>query len=220
MADLSNKVIVTVALSGAITNKKMNPNYHLNKTNLLKEIKNIHLIHIFESEWHGKQEQVKEFIRSKVNVGIKISAHNCEIKYISVSDAECFTNKHNLLGWKEADFCIGLFYKNELIQVACVKNKELILFTTKSGLMVYGGISKISKYLFNIIGEFVTFVDYRLSDENSFLKSGFVYELLEEPEYRLLNNNTGKMVNKEFENKKIKQFKVYDCGRIKMIFRG
>jgi hypothetical protein len=88
------------------------------------EKKGIFLYSIFEYDWINERKQ--EIIKSQLlnlfhKTPIRIYARNCEIKKISSKLATDFINENHLQG--DGNLCrqinYGLFYKEELVYVAC-----------------------------------------------------------------------------------------------------
>jgi len=138
-----------------------------------------------------KFEIIKDIIKSKLNLNIKIHARDCEFKKLEYSDVENFLIQNHIQGTIKSKFNYGLFHKNELVSVMTFgatrfkKNKELELlrYCNKLGLNIIGGASKLFKNALidlkrNLkINKSITFGDYDfVSKENNIYKVlGFNY---------------------------------------------
>lgn len=130
-----------------------NKHYHLNKT-LECQQKNIYLIHIFENEWVHKKSIIKSIILNKLKKNKIHYARNTEIQLVSNTDKESFLIQNHLQGNSNSSINIGLYYKNELIQIMTFSksrfnNKyeyELTRFCNKINYSVIGGANKLFNY--------------------------------------------------------------------------
>lgn len=154
-------------------------NYHLNKHNLCKE-NGYKLITIFENEWYNKQDIVKSIISTKLGSNkIKIAARKTIFKKLEYKDIKGFENDNHLQGTRPANTYYGLFFNDELVMSLSVGksrfnkkySNEIVRMTTKKGITVVGGISKLIK---NIgINDCVTYADKRYGDGNGYISAGF-----------------------------------------------
>lgn len=128
-------------------------NYY--KYEMCKE-KDIRLIQITEYEWINEKEKIKCYLKSifgnKKNF-ITIGARKCYIKEINLSDYKDFCNKYHLQGYSHSSVKIGLFYKNELVEVEGFSKArfgdyewELIRECSKTNYFIYGGKSKMLNF--------------------------------------------------------------------------
>lgn len=219
-------------------------NYHRFKTDVCKTQKGFHLLHIFDSEWQTKQEIVKNFIRSKLEKGQSIRASKCEIRELELKDVKEFLNNNHLQGSpNHSILTLGLYCHGDLVSVMTFSKphrqnmsseSHLSRYAIKPGIRVHGGLSKLSQYAFSKLGQFITFVHYRLSDGNSYLKSGYTQLGLSRPDYWYWDNKHDKVVSKQSRRKSVVNtpegmtesehaaqdnlYKVWDCGKIKMSY--
>ena len=143
-----------------------NQNYHLLKTEKCLK-KNIRLIHIFEDEWVEKQEIVKSLILKNLNIFNKtIKSNELEIK--KILNVDYFLENNHIFGKAQSDLNIGIFLKNELISVMCIKENEIIRFCDKINLNIPDSFQKLvyeTKKIKNM--DFLLYkVDRRYYNEN------------------------------------------------------
>lgn len=162
---------------------RLSSGYHLMKTKACEE-KGIRLIHIFEDDWVLKQNVCKSIILSALGIyNTRIFARNCEIKRISSEEYKNFLDLNHIQGKINSSIRLGLFYNDELVQVAgWGKSRfksgefELHRMCTKLNTQVIGGFSKLIKH--SQLNEFISYVDRSLFDGNGYVKAGF--KLLDE----------------------------------------
>lgn len=210
---------------------------HLEKTIACEE-KGIRLIHIFEDEWDNKPEICKSIIASALGVyKEKIYARNCYVASVSKEKAEQFLNKNHIEGFIDGIY-LGLFYKNQLIQMIAYKKvwgrkTELYRMCTKLNTQVIGGFSKLLKHieadsivsyvdrrLFNGQGYFNTgwkIIDY--SKPNYFYTKGTIRENRLKYQKHKLADILGIYDEKQSEEINMEAngyYRIYDCGTIKV----
>jgi hypothetical protein len=224
--------------------KGKSPSYHKEKTDMLLKARGAELVHIWDAEWTNKKDQVKAFLSGKLQRGASIRASACEIKELSSKDASAFCEQYHLQGGSRSSFLnIGLFYKNELMSVMSFSKPHrqnmdalpnLSRYAIKPGYRIHGGLSKMSKHVFNKIGSFITFVHKRLSNGNSYEKSGYTKMSESAPDYFYYDKAQGKIISKQSRKKGVVKtpsgmtehehalmdglLRVYDCGKIKFLF--
>lgn len=222
---------------------KNNKNYHLNKTKLANE-HGYTLIHIFELEWKNRKDQIKSFLRSKLGKNTnKIYARKCELKEVNKKEADIFLNTYHILGTCKFIKAIGLYYNNELVSMITIgkhhrNNKDIVLsrFIGKNNVTVVGGLSKLCKFAYNEFGEFITWIDLRWSEGKSWIKNGWIQEEKLYPDYFYYNLKKRCIINKQKRKKSLvntpnnmteaehaKQdglVRVYDCGKLRLRFKG
>lgn len=146
------------------------------------------LIQIFD--WDN-EEDILELLRSKLGQNKRIYARKCVVKEISHKESKEFLNaNHRQQGKANSSIQYGLFYEDELVQVMTFskerfsrKNKEssyeLLRLTSKRGLTVVGGASKLLKAFQNSNYypiEIKTFADFSKGTGESYIKMGMSYE--------------------------------------------
>jgi hypothetical protein len=200
--------------------------YHLNKTNETRKQKNCQLIHIFESEWHNRKQQVKYLLFGLLLRGETISARKCEIKHIEIDISYDFCDQYYIKGRPDSSILsIGLYHGNELLSVMILDKQqdelELVRFVTKPNYRIHGGLSKMSQYLYDRIGDFITYIDRRLNASDSFIKSGYTEIETYPPDYRYWDSKKHLYITKD-KYTEISQiaglYKVWDSGKIKLKF--
>ena len=94
-------------------------NYHINKS-IIAEENGISLIHIWEDQWINQKEIIKDIIRARLGKSKyeKIYARKCIIKEISNKEYKDFCIKNHIQGYRPASIKLGLFYKDELVQIS------------------------------------------------------------------------------------------------------
>lgn len=95
--------------------------YHLNKTEQCLT-QQIQLLHIFDFEWNNqtKQEIWKGMINSRLKLNTRIPARKCQVAEVPIQDSINFCNKYHLQGYIGGSLKLGLYYKNELMQLIIV----------------------------------------------------------------------------------------------------
>ena len=234
---------VAIEFNGIFWHSKTDKDYHLYKTKECEK-QGIRLIHVWEDLWKNKKEIYKSIIASALGIySQKIYARDCEYKKINSKECESFLEKNHLQGAIKSSLALGLFYKGELVQVACwgksrfKKNEyELYRMCSKINTQVVGGFSKLIKH--SELKEFISYVDRDLYNGYGYKFSGFKILGYTNPGYfysdgkSLRINRISAQKHKlakilkdfdasltESENMQKNGFyKIYNCGNIKVIY--
>ena len=142
--------------------------YHFNKTEKCLS-NNIRLLHIWEHYWNIPQKKKIYLSKIKHLLGLdeKIFARKCRIEIITKENYNIFIENNHLEGvlipYKEMKY-IGLFFDQKLVMVAgygmfYIQSKKVFEWKLQRicsllGFTIVGGISKLSKYIRNDIGDF------------------------------------------------------------------
>lgn len=171
--------------------------YHQQKTLDAKK-KNIDLIHITDFDYKHKEKFIKNLLIGRLGKLSKIYARDTLCKEISSLEASNFLIENHIQGTSKAKIKLGLFYNNELVQVATFgpprfnKNYtwELIRLTTKMGHTVVGGFSKLMKnFTSQYKGTIISYVDMQYFTGKAYEKTGWVNVGITQPGYLWIKNN-------------------------------
>lgn len=202
-------------------------NYHQEKSLLAKE-KRIFLLHIWEWEWNEKKDLIKSLINSKIGEYIKkIGASKCKVKEISLYQYNEFCNKNHLQGTCSAKVKLGLFYKDELVEIMSFSSPrfssnyqwEIIRECSKQGYFVIGGKKKLWSYFIkNYNPESVlSYCDFAKFNGISYNQLGFIKIRLNKPGFLWWDKNKNlTYLRTPWKNKEMKEkyLKLYDAGQI------
>ena len=159
-------------------------NYHLHKYNLCKE-KEIRLISIWEWEIIKDKDKIENFIKNLILEKKKLFARKLEIKEVDIKIQREFLESNHLQGYVPCTYALGLFNRNELIQLMTLrakdkKNKifEIGRLATKTGFTVIGGSKRLFKHLLSFV-DFETIISYNNMDKftgDTYESLGMTYE--------------------------------------------
>jgi hypothetical protein len=180
--------------------KFIEKNYHLNKTNLCEK-QGIHLIHIYEDDWLYKQEIVKSRILNLLGKSKRIYARKCLIREINYKECKDFLQANHIQGNCISKVNYGLFYENDIVAIItfgalrkvlgfeAVKDTwELLRYCNKINFTVVGGFNKLLQYFlkqYNPI-RIITYADrsWTFNNDNTvYDKAGFQFEAITIPNY-------------------------------------
>lgn len=168
--------------------------YHLNKTNKCIE-NNIQLLHVFESEWVGKQPIVQSMIATRLRVEMSvIYARQCQLVELDSTQSNIFLNDNHLQGGRNSSVNIGLEHDGELVSILTLSKPryskkceyEIYRFCNKLNTRVVGGASKMFKYFVNNYNptSVITYADRRFGEGYLYEKMGFSFTHNSLPNYK------------------------------------
>jgi hypothetical protein len=222
-------------------------NYHRNKYTACKQ-RGIKLIQICSISYKNHKELIKNIILSKLGKTITIGARKCNVRELSFDETSKFLeNNHLQSSTTTGKYRYGLFYNNELVQLmtfgnlrkslgaSSKENKyELIRMSTKQGLTIVGGTSKLFKYFLNIHcpHSVLSYCDLRYFTGESLHKCGFekigetdagywytdykkIYHRYNFTKSKLVKQGFDKSMTEEEIMKNIGYDKLWDCGQAK-----
>lgn len=186
--------------------KKPDTHYHYNKMKQAEE-QGIRLITIFEDEWRDRNKQVKNFLKSVLNIHNKrVYARKCQVKTITKKVAKLFLEDNHIQGAGHIEVAFGLFgLEDELLGVlsACKHhristNPSLVLnrLAFQGGCQVVGGASKLLKSLIKYANQekkydsILSWSDNRWSIGTVYEKTGFKSDDELPPDYSYVDMET------------------------------
>ena len=224
---------------------KKDNDYHIKKTERCENA-GIRLIHVFEDEWHFKQDIVKSRISGILGKNNRLFARQCTVREMCKSDADNFIETNHIQGACNSKWRYGLYFEDTPVAVMTFgKNRfgegyELLRFCTTKNLSVIGGASKLFKHFVDShpeINELVSFADRRWSGKEAFYpKLGFELTGATSPGYFYIVNNVRRN-RMEFTKKRLveagfspdmseheimlsrKIYRIYDCGNWRYVWK-
>lgn len=152
---------VAIEYNGAYfhSEKFKDKKYHLKKTEELAT-QGYRLIHIWEPDWYKNKEIVKSMLSHICNkTEDKVNARDTILREISRVESVDFLEQNHLQGSAVGRVHLGLYYREELVQVMTFSKLrsitgrehkegsfELLRSATKLNTLVRGGNSKLFKY--------------------------------------------------------------------------
>ncbi len=192
------------------SDKVKDKNYHKNKSEACAR-KGIRLIHINQTDWGTRREQIENMLRHTLGVyqGEKINARECEVVDVDIGTTSAFLNKNHIQGEsRNAPVRLGLQYKGTLVALmvftkggtlrgtARLVNQvppwELSRYATSAS--VRGGASKLLKHFRSLYPneEIVSFSQNDwYSGEGMYHKLGFEKDSESRPDYRVWHPKIG-----------------------------
>lgn len=215
--------------------------YHLDKSIACEKL-GIRLIHITDYDWVNKTDICKSIILSALGkYETKIYARQCTIKEVDHNEADNFLNVNHIQGKVKSTYRLGLYYKDELVQLICIgssrfkKNEvELLRMCTKLNTQVIGGFSKLMKH--QPYTELISYIDRSIFSGNSYEQIGFTLISTSGPSYKYYKDGVSlnriaaqkhklaKLLGDDFNPNETESenmmrcgwLKVYDCGTLKV----
>lgn len=193
--------------------------YHLNKTNKCKE-NGIDLIHVFEDEWESKQDIVKSNIKNILNLNVDvIQSTDCIILEVDLPTTKEFLNKNHIEGYTDYNFSYGLFFKDQLVSIICLKKinrgYEIVRDCNLLNVDAVDGFNTLLNHFIDSHkpNKIIVYADRRWYFGGKYEKSNFILSKTIKPKYRYVVNNKRKTIAEYKElNLEEKHFKIYDCG--------
>ena len=166
--------------------------YHQEKS-LICQKNNIRLIHIYEDEWIYKQDIIKDILKTALGIYNKIIyARKCEVKVVDKQTYKDYCQKYHLQGYKGANIILGLYYQDQLIQLASFSKSrydknyeyEWIRGIQLPGYQVIGGTSKLFSYFINNYQpkSIICYSDFNKFSGNSYKNCGFILDKITTPD--------------------------------------
>ena len=225
------------------SNKKPR-SYHLNKNTFALTEYGIDLIQVWEDQWKNQREIIEDIIAARLGVirGEKIYARKCEIRDINTADYRDFCKKYHVQGYRSASVKLGLYYENELVQIASFNRArtygnngvdkyewEWIRGCISSNNKVIGGTSKLLKHFIDTYKpkSILCFSDYNLFSGKGYEEAGFEFVGYTGPDkFYVTNNSKLERVNRnpyayqqyKFMVQEGKLFECYGCGSKKFVW--
>ena len=182
--------------------------YHYNKTKYFKNL-GIQLFHIYEYEWCDPKIQfkIKQYLKSIIlNNYEVIGARHCQIREVSTTEIKEFLNNYHFQNNIGAKIKLGLYYKDELIQVMTFgkprynKNYEweLLRLCTKFSYKVIGGTEKLFKYFIDNYNpkSVISYCDLDKFTGNIYSRLGMEKTLITSINYKWINLKTNEVLTR------------------------
>lgn len=231
-------------------NKKGLPNnYHQVKSKLCKE-KSIRLIHIWEDQW--KDKRLNPILKGIIKAALKIKddkkpiyARKCELKEIDAATYKSYCDAHHTQKSRPAKVMLGLYYENELVQVAsfspCNSRNGRKMNESKyewewvrgcedfNHSRVIGGVSKLFSYFVKKYSpkSVLCYSDFNLFFGNGYASCGFEFDGFTGPD-KFYIDEFGNRVNRNASKYKEYMKKVkdgdwlvcYGAGNLRFVWKG
>jgi hypothetical protein len=180
----------------------------------------------------------------KTNIG----ARKCQLNKVSFEQSKLFLEKNHLQGFSRSSLNLGLYYENELVQIATFSksrfNKnyewELLRFCTKQNIQIVGGFSKLLNYFKQnyFPNSLISYADLRFSTGSVYIKNGFSLKEQSPPNYFYTKDHATLFSRLEFQKHKLKDIlpifdsnltewenmqlngydRIWDCGNLVFIW--
>lgn len=186
------------------SDKFVDANYHLDKTNACKQ-QGYTLLHIFEDEWIYKKPIVKSIIKAKAGASdCRIHARKCIIAKVSAKEAKSFLELNHIQGYVQSSHKYGLYYNGDLAAIMTFGNLrkslgakskkeeyELLRYASKLNTIVVGGASRLFKHFINRHNpnKVISYANRRYFSGNMYTKLGMVFLKETRPNYFYYNGN-------------------------------
>jgi hypothetical protein len=170
---------------------KRSKSYHYTKSKYAAEL-GISLIHVWEDLWNTKKDLIKTIIMSRLGVLTqnKVYARQCELREIDTKTYKSFCEINHIQGYRPASIKLGLFFKDELVQIASfgkirnigkqnrIEEWEWIRGCPASLNSVVGGTSKLFSYFVKNYSpeSILCYADWNLFDGKGYVECGFIFD--------------------------------------------
>ena len=177
----------------------------------------VRLFTIFSDEWKNRNEQVKSFILSALNINVtNLHGRKCITKEINNTEAKKFLETYHIQGGgRNHKFSVGLYHNDELVGVTTFnyhhRDKDKFVLDRlafKTGFRISGGVSKMLKLgveycKANGIDKIITWSDNRWSTGKVYLACGFQLDSELDPDYYYIKlSNPKERLSKQAHTKK------------------
>ena len=157
----------------------------------------IALFQIFEYDWNNllKRHIVLGMIANKLGKSVRRYARQCIVKELTNAEQTQFFNTNHLYGGKSAHCAFGLFLGGDLVCAMSFqkhsKHWEIVRLSTKTGIVVAGGASRLFKHFVKTYQPQVvkTYADRATSNGGVYLKLGFQFDGITKPGYKYFKGN-------------------------------
>lgn len=195
-------------------------------------------IHCWDYEFNGTADIVRKKIGLIARPTNIIYARKTELRQTSKEEKTVFLKTNHIQGNDGATVSYGLYYSGELVSLMTFCKPrfntrfdwELSRFCTSIGCVVVGGGSKLLRQFERDYRpkNLITYSDFSLFDGDVYVKMGFTYKGLSDPNYKWVKGKTvlsryqtqkhkllAKGLHGETETEMMRKLgykKVYDCG--------
>lgn len=216
---------------------------HYNKWKTCRD-SGVRLITVFEDEWLGRQEQVKNFLKSVFGKNRKVFGRNCSVSDVPRQEAESFLDRTHIQGAPHTfRYAAGLYSKEKQLLGVMTFGKHhrggqdtiLSRLSFEDGVSVVGGSSKLFKYLTKKydVKKVVSWSDNRWSSGKVYEALGFSVSARLPADYSYVDTTTSTPERKSKQSKKksltgcpkdVKEadwckasglYRIWDCGKIR-----
>lgn len=171
--------------------------YHQEKT-LLAKSKGIELIQIWEDDWFFKNNTIKNFIKSKLNIfKTNINADQCNLTEVEDEETKKFINENSIYDYDCSNFNVGLYYDKELIYCMSFENittniYKLCGFCSKGNINIINGFHNILSYFIKLYfpKKIISYSSLELMNDKIYKDNGFMEIEITYPTYLWANEST------------------------------
>ena len=187
--------------------KEKDSMYHYNKTLMAKDQYNLRLIHLWEWEvtdtvlWNKMQNWILHLLnQNKIQLDI-FEDDNYDIRRIDKEELLIFLNNYSINLYQEFNDCIGIYYKDDLIEVLSFKGNILSIYVKFGYELIKGTKEIIQSYIIQKNLDYIfTYVDL----------SKFTGKTLENIGFKLIQYQEPAILSEFYTTSKRKR--IYNCG--------